>query len=836
MTFRAVIAGLFGGLLVLSGLFFFKHYFYGDKAILAPSATQDAKTAEVAQSIYPSMEADWALHKIEAPLAEYMEEVDEEELISVVLIMDRQISNEEKARLFDRIDETERAQKSDEKRRTLINDLKRISRADQSLIANYLHDLESAQVVAQVRPLWIVNVIGVKAPKDIIRRLTAFRNIDSIHLDIPRPVKGANAWGVDQVRADQVWNLAPTGYTGDGVIVGILDTGVDYNHSDLSDRMWINTAEDIDGDMTFTAADNNGIDDDGNGFIDDVIGWNFSGTGNNDPIDAQGHGTHVAGTVAGDGTGGTITGVAPAAQIMALRESNTIALSTEQECWAGMQYALDNGADIVNFSSGWLDSWFPAYNTWRTAVNNLMDGGVLFVTIAHNDSNTTGSPNNVRTPGRVPLAVTVGATDNADAIGLFSNNGPVTWQTVAPSFDYPWPPGLLKPDVTAPGVDVNSTVLGGGYSGDTWNGTSMAAPHAAGVAALLLEKDPTLSPYELKFLLEETALELGAAGPDNVYGWGRVDALDAANYVIDSTNYDLSVTGTSAVWANSDIWVDNDDDGSPDTPVALTNNHLYARIRNTGGEVVSNVEVKFYYADVSTLGISGFDPNGDGDPADGNFTYIGSYRVPTLGPAGSDHAEAIALANWSIPVPTGDHWCVGIGIVADSPPNTVEVDTSNNSGFKNFFNIITSSSTFAFNIQPLPQNLSAPFGVEILKRNLPQEAIVELIVDKNYEERLFARNEGFSRVKEPLLNDSMKPMGEEYFKVLENEIPDARYRIDSDRAVLRQIVSPKGEPFPVKLLVTIPEEVKAHEEMTIIINTIDMEGRAIGGIGLNVIH
>ena len=200
--------------------------------------------------------------------------------------------------------------------------------------------------------------------------------------------------------------------------------------------------------------------------------------------------------------------------------------------------------------------------------------------------------------------------------------------------------------------------------------------------------------------------------------------------------------------------MDNNDDGNPDIPQALSNNHLYARIRNIGGEVVSNVEVKFYYADVATIGISGFDPNGDGDPADGNFSYIGSYHIPTIGPRGSDHETGIALANWNIPVPPGDHWCVGVGIVAPNPPNLNEVNTSNNIAFKNFFNIVTSTTTFNFSILPNPLTLTEPFNVEIIKKNIPREAQIELIVNKALENRIMAKKKGIVRIKDPLLTIS----------------------------------------------------------------------------------
>jgi hypothetical protein len=337
--------------------------------------------------------------------------------------------------------------------------------------------------------------------------------------------------------------------------------------------------------------------------------------------------------------------------------------------------------------------------------------------------------------------------------------------------------------------------------------------------------------------LEETAIDLGTSGSDNVYGWGRIDALSAVNYSIDSMFvdsilYDLSVTGTNSQWTSIDIWVDNNDDGNPDIPQALSNNHLYARIRNIGGEVVSNVEVKFYYADVATIGISGFDPNGDGDPADGNFSYIGSYHIPTIGPRGSDHETGIALANWNIPVPPGDHWCVGVGIVAPNPPNLNEVNTSNNIAFKNFFNIVTSTTTFNFSILPNPLTLTEPFNVEIIKKNIPREAQIELIVNKALENRIMAKKKGIVRIKDPLLDPVNKPLGEKYYEILEKEINYARYLIEDDQAYLNGIISPKGEALPVKLLIRMPEKVKIQNDMLIIINTVDQKNKPLGGLTL----
>ncbi|HEX5717753.1 MAG TPA: S8 family serine peptidase [Thermoanaerobaculia bacterium] len=598
-----------------------------------------------------------ALEKIEPPLRDHLERSTSEELIPIVLIMERQVAKEEKARLFSQVDTEDRYKAKQQKRKLLIQELKRVARADQREILELLHAWQAEGQVKHVRPLWLANAIGLEARRSAIEQLNAVPGIWSIHLDIPRMTKGAVEWGVTRIRADQVW---PTGYDGSGVIVAVLDTGVRYQHPDLQSRMWINAKEDKDGDGQFTAADNDRVDDDGNGFADDVVGWSFSlSKWGNDPVDEDNHGTHVAGIVAGDGTKGTQTGVAPGARIMALRETDSIQLSTQFECWMGMEYALDNGADIVNFSSGWRARWTPAYAVWRLEIENLMDAGVLFVTITHNDENDIGSPDNVRTPGRVPLALTAGATTDKEALACFSNQGPVTWQTVDPYLDYPWPPGLRKPDVTAPGVDVVSTVrpdpIPTRFYG-SMSGTSMAAPHAAGLAALLLDKDPSLSPYDLKLIIEETSVNPSAPGPDNFFGWGRIDALAAIRYRLNLAAYDLAAP-------KKEIWVDNNDDGVPDKPVPMATNHLYARILNLGGQAVSDVEVRFY-----SIGVGG---GGCG----GSRKHIGTYRVPTLGPSGSRHAAAVAVIHW---VPAAGPWCVGIEIAAPNPPNPPERRLSNN--------------------------------------------------------------------------------------------------------------------------------------------------------------
>jgi hypothetical protein len=145
--------------------------------------------------------------------------------------------------------------------------------------------------------------------------------------------------------------------------------------------------------------------------------------------------------------------------------------------------------------------------------------------IAAGNEGSGNEPDNVRTPGDVPRVITVGAVNCSDEAAGFSSRGPVTWEDVPPWNDHPYPPGLIKPDVAGPGVDTRSHNKCSGYSYKS--GTSMATPHVAGAVALMLSANPGLTHDDLKLLLEDTAVELGDPGKDNVYGSGRVDAYEA---------------------------------------------------------------------------------------------------------------------------------------------------------------------------------------------------------------------------------------------------------------------------------------------------------------------
>lgn len=420
-----------------------------------------------------------------------------------------------------------------ERREQVIALLRNTAARSQGPLVEFLETERAAGGVrGEIERLWIHNVVSAEVTPRVALALAARSDVALVHHDPPRgrevlvaapPARSAGGnptCGLDLIGAPQVWSQF--GITGQGVVVGVIDTGLCATHPDSAGQVWINPYE----------IANNGIDEDQNGFIDDTSGWNFESNNNNTNDDMWGHGSGVSGAVAGDGTGGTQCGVAPEARIMVLKIlSNS---GGEQSVWNSMQYGVDNGADVLNGSIGWHHGIHPDRATWRAVCDNSIAAGVVVCFIAGNEGR--GTPfDNVRTPGDVPSVITVGAVDCSDNLAGFSSVGPVTWQDVAPYNDHPYPPGLEKPDVAAPGVSIPWHSLCTGYTNAS--GTSFATPQVAGLAALLLQADPTLDHFGVKAILEGTAVDLGVAGKDNQYGSGRIDAFSAVQSALSSGNY-----------------------------------------------------------------------------------------------------------------------------------------------------------------------------------------------------------------------------------------------------------------------------------------------------------
>ena len=313
------------------------------------------------------------------------------------------------------------------------------------------------------------------------------------------------------------------GYTGEGVLVAILDTGVNYEHPDLADHLW-------DGGSQYPNHGYNSYD------------------GSTDVMDRRGHGTHCAGTICGDGTNGKQTGIAPNVTLMCVKALNDEGSANANSICSGMEFAVEHGADVLSMSLGIANSSIADRTMIRQTCVNVLNAGVIASVAAGNEggSQSCPIPNNVRVPGSCPApwihpdqqvnagekscVVSVGAVDSSDKVAGVSSRGPVTWQET--SFgDYPYNPGigLIRPDVCAPGVDVISlNYANTGYTKMT--GTSMAAPCVAGVISLMLSKDPSLTPAEISMILETSAVKLTET-KSNDSGSGRVDALAAVNAV-----------------------------------------------------------------------------------------------------------------------------------------------------------------------------------------------------------------------------------------------------------------------------------------------------------------
>jgi subtilisin family serine protease len=332
---------------------------------------------------------------------------------------------------------------------------------------------------------------------------------------IPDDTHFGDQWGLDNtgqtggtvdadVDAPEAWDI---GVALPSVAVAVLDSGVEYDHEDLECNIWVNPGEDIGGDgIVMDPADLNGIDDDGNGFIDDLIGWDFAGA-DNDPTPTNDHGTHVAGIIAacGDNAMGVIgvaggTGPSTGAKMIPLLIGNAAPDGSILD--DAIIYAADNGARViamslsVGYSEAIEDALTDAFET----------SGVLIVNSSGNDDAA------VTFPGIDPHVMAVGATDHNDNRADFSNFG-------------------VELEVVAPGVSIRSTTLADTYG---WkNGTSMASPHVSGTAALMFSIYPAATNQEVRDCITATAEDQvgdpaeDTAGRDDYYGWGRLNTADA---------------------------------------------------------------------------------------------------------------------------------------------------------------------------------------------------------------------------------------------------------------------------------------------------------------------
>lgn len=274
-------------------------------------------------------------------------------------------------------------------------------------------------------------------------------------------------WGLDAISAPEVWQQ---GYSGKDVVVAVVDSGVDFTHEDLNDNIWYNYAE-VYGD---------GIDNDSNGYIDDVTGWNFFNNTNN-PYDNNSHGTHVAGIIAAEDNNYGITGVAYNAKIMPVKVLDTEGNGSHENIANGIIYAANNGANVINVSIGGGYTEVVA-----NAIKFATQRGSIVVMAAGNSS---GSEPIYPAALATNWGIAVGAVDSNNNMADFSNRAGSN-----SNLNY----------VVAPGVNIYSTFPDNNY--EFKDGTSMAAPYVSGVAALMLSANPYLTPEEIREIITKTAI------------------------------------------------------------------------------------------------------------------------------------------------------------------------------------------------------------------------------------------------------------------------------------------------------------------------------------------
>lgn len=370
------------------------------------------------------------------------------------------------------------------------------------------------------RPLWLVGAWTAELTPAGVAALAADPAVGRIWLDDrlsqtcgdaaetdPEAQAQALAWHLTRIGADQAW---AEGFDGTGILVGHVDSGVSYDHPDLAGAMW-------DGGPSYPHHGWDAVDDDDDPYEGDT---------------SINHGTHTSGLIIGDGTGGTTTGAAPGATLMALRAVP----GYFSDMIEAMQFGLDHGpVDLFSHSAGWNDPADDLKEANRANAEILLAMGIPWIAAAGNGDGYGGHfpvPQDIGAPADCPnpwygdgghsAMISVGATTPSDAVWANSSIGPTRWDLAVEGYDdYPYPPGLMKPDVAAPGDNITSTVSNSGYV--AYSGTSMACPLVTSAAAILLQASPGATPAEVATALEHGAVDIGTPGRDNAAGAGLLN-------------------------------------------------------------------------------------------------------------------------------------------------------------------------------------------------------------------------------------------------------------------------------------------------------------------------
>lgn len=400
-----------------------------------------------------------------------------------------------------------------DRRVMMVDELQATAEQSQAGVLALLDEAQQTDRASEVRSLWIDNSIAVHVDRAVLPQIAARDDVAFIQPDryrqwIDTAIDPATSlqlsifaqWHIQRIRADQVWSALNV--SGTGVVVANMDTGVDWQHPALSAAYRGYTPK---------------------GLPNHFFSW-FDATNEQAqyPYDGYGHGTHTMGTLAGaDGIG-----VAPGARWIAARIFDGNGFAYDSWIHAGFQWMLAPGGDPTQAPDVLSNSWGSNDGYNQTFLNDVRTLNAAGIDTYFSNGNAGPAVGSVGSPASYPESFGVGAVDDVDWIAGFSSRGQS-------------PFGPIKPDVSAPGVSIVSSVPGGQYA--KASGTSMAAPQAAGIAALMRSAQSGLTITQTRYALTTTAAHLiSATYPNNDYGWGRVDAFNAVAAVLSAG----SISGT----------------------------------------------------------------------------------------------------------------------------------------------------------------------------------------------------------------------------------------------------------------------------------------------------
>ena len=435
-------------------------------------------------------------------------------------------------------------------------------------------------------------------------------------------------WGVDRIDADQAWDAS----TGTGVKVAVIDTGIDKDHPDL--------ASNIKGGVNYVPS----------GIKVNPDKWD----------DDNGHGTHCAGIIAAvDNTEGVI-GVAKETDLYGVKVLDRRGSGYLSDVIAGIQWAIDNDMDVISMSLGsGSDS-----QSLEDACDSAWDAGIVVVASAGNEGDGDISTNEYSYPAAYSSVIAVAATDSTDAVPDWSNSGSYV-------------------ELAAPGESIYSTYKGGVYA--TMSGTSMACPHVAGTAALVIASDSSLTNAEVRQQLIDTAEDLGATGKDNLYGYGLVDAEEAVGpaeadttppIISDLAVYGITESSATITWTTDEA---SDNTVNYGTTTALGSTASSAEMITSHSITLTGLSAETtYYFEVQSADTSGNTATDDNGGVYHTFTTAVPDTTPPVisSVAVTDITDSSATITWTTDEASDSEVNYGTTTLLGSPASHAEMVTS----------------------------------------------------------------------------------------------------------------------------------------------------------------